>query len=211
MKRGNSFSDRVSKARAELRSRLNEPSNDREQRDLQRRIHLLDRVEHEEEQANKIMRPKIFVSFAGEDGREIMERVIPSLRRLKVPGTGESFHVNTGMMRDGKPDVVEHIIDKMNECCIFFGILTEEFTASDSGHSNSSVPGAWAMIEAGMALALGLNIIFFSHINIHRSFWFNPRGNFRHALFGQHNFEEALETAKRLVLEHYEEILKRGH
>lgn len=174
---------------------------------LGQRINYLERLNSFERRDNRLIKPTVFLSFAGKLSESMIQDVYPEIRKLTTPDTGERFEVNTGMSREGKPMVMDHIIEKMESCCIFLGILTKEhrlYEGDDDG--NNHTPGAWVILEAGIAIGLGLRVIFLVENGIHESFWYNPLGSWRHAMFERENYRSGLAGAKNLILEHYRNL-----
>lgn len=168
-----------------------------------RRIALLEQLLLDEQRENRLVDPHIFLSFAGNEGENLIQEVLPALRKLRVPGGG-TFKVETGMAIRGKTNVLDHVTSKMAKCCIFFGIMTGEFpleVRDDEG--GTFAPGAWVLLEAGIARGLGLEIVFFVEHGVHGSFWKNAFGHVRQSRFRRSNYRADLALATELVLEHY--------
>jgi hypothetical protein len=83
-----------------------------------------------------------------------------------------------------EPKVIEHIASTMRRCCICVVILTREHrTAIPDKEGNIAVPGGWSILEAGMAIGLGLPVIFFFDKGVHQEYWKDFLGDRRHVAF----------------------------
>ena len=175
--------------------------------DKLKRIYLLDGLLREERRENRLLNPTIFLSFAGSQGEKMIQDVLPSLRGQKVPGTNRGFLVETGMATRGQPKVMEHIVEKMEPCFLFFGILTCEFRLDqDDGDGGAYAPGAWVLLEAGIAIELGLRVVFFVEHGVHRSFWLEPFREWRHARFDPNKYLAGMSLAREIVVGHYKDL-----
>jgi hypothetical protein len=183
-------------------------TEDEEQdQDNLKRIYLLDELLREERRENRLLNPTIFLSFAGAQGEKMLQDVLPSLRGQKIPGKNKGFLVETGMATRGQPRVMGHIVEKMEPCFLFFGILTCEFRLDqDDGDGGSYAPGAWVLLEAGIAIELGLRVVFFVENGVHRSFWLEPFREWRHARFDPVKYLAGLGLAKEIIVEHYKDL-----
>ena len=178
---------------------------------LDQRIEYLDVLELRYIVENKLIHPKVFISFAGKVGEKLMHKAFGEIRKMKAPDTGTSFLVETGMGKRGEPEVMRHIVDKIKPCCIFLGILTREHSLqnSDDEH-NSYAPRSWVLFEAGIAIGLGLRIVFLVEDGVHKNFWFDPLGHWRHAKFDRDEtaFRKGVSMATQLIKEHYRSLKK---
>jgi hypothetical protein len=205
-----SFEGQAEKKKEYLKKKIEEEDHDNRE-DLGKRISMIDELVRADLEANKLSNPKIFVSFAGEYGAELASGlVIPALRRLKIPDTGRGFETRNGMMSHGDPEVIRHISGMIDQCCIFFGILTKEFKIEASGPIRWA-PGGWVLLEAGMALSKGLRIVLFVEQEVHKNFWFNMLGSVRHAAFDRNKPTPGINLAKVLVLENYQSLRHPPH
>jgi len=202
------FESKVAKKRKEILLK-SETSSEEESREAGQRASYLNRLLHMERSENRLHSPEVFLSFAGGNGESLYKEVIPALRSLKIPGERKKFQVLTGMSAKGKPRVMKHIVSKVEQCCIFFGILTREHEISSiDDEGGRYAPGAWVLLEAGMAIGLGLRVVFFVERGVHKGFWLDPLGSWRHAKFDTKSYQSSLKLATGLVLEHYEELRK---
>lgn len=208
MTRELTFEERIIKKRSEVAANLPHLSGESRQASI-KRLGYLEHLVHDERRENRLRTPKIFLSFAGDAGEDLIQDVFPALRKLQVPNSDRTFKVETGMSATGKPQVMDHIVSKVEKCCIFFGILTREHKighADDEGGSHA--PGAWVVLEAGMAIGLDLRVVFFVEQGVHKGFWQGPMGSWRHARFERSSYRSGLRVATGLVLEHYKELLE---
>ncbi len=168
----------------------------------------LDMMLQEEMHNNKLSNPKVFVSFAGSTGRQIFEDVIKRINQTKTPDKLISFHAQHGMRIDGKgeSEVRNHILSAMKPCCIFIGILTEEYQLT--GGEGRFAPGGWSLFEAGMALSLGLPVIFFFQEGIHDEFWKKYLGDKRHVPFTLKTYQRGLGSLMKRIQEAYRDLRK---
>jgi hypothetical protein len=178
---------------------------------LSQRIDYIDKVSNQYRSEDKLRAPKVFISFAGQEGYKLMETIWRDIRNIRTPDTGNAFGVETGMKGTGEPEVMRHVINKIEPCCIFLGILTaEDVLQQKDEDGNNFAPGPWVLLEAGIAIGLGLRIVFLVEEGIHRKFWFDPLGAWRHAKFekGSETYKQGLKVAAGLILEHYRNLRK---
>lgn len=171
----------------------------------------LQKILVEEEQNNKLNEPKVFVSFTGATGRDLLEEVIKKINHTKTTDTKVNFRARNGMRADqaGKSDVMDHVIEQIKPCCIFVGILTKEYELTDINPKGGNfAPGGWALLEAGMALSLGLPVIFFFQDGIHEEFWKKYLGHKKHVKFELKTYKRELGLLMKRVEEAYKELRK---
>src|SRR5258708_165351 len=177
-------SDVISRVAEALRKleRIPRSLNGSERLEQGAKIRYLERMRERAEENRSLDAPEVFVSFTSEIGREIMLAVIRQIDKRRVPGTNRSFHARHGMdlAPRGRARVLDHIITRMRPCCIFVGILTKDWNIDGT---NEGAPGGWTLIEAGMALGLGLEVVFFLQEGISERFWRPFAGHVRHIRF----------------------------
>lgn len=182
-------------------------------RDLDMRIRYLEGLRREYEKENRLKEPRIFISFSGETGFELMNHVIKSLRQTESRLGGPRFRVKTGMRPDGPALVLPSIIKHMESCCIFLGILTEEYQLKNEdkdNEGNRSIPGPWALYEAGIAIGLGLRCVLLVESTVHKRFWFDILGGWKQVKFDKHAFDMGLKIAIDRIKEHYSELCEKS-
>jgi len=206
-----SFASRIKVARKHIEE-LDEGAEGGRISHKDRRLDLLDQLLREEQRENRLVEPYVFLSFAGNEGENLIQDVLPAIRRLRVPGGSGTFKVETGMAIRGRTNVLDHVTERIAPCCIFVGIMTKEHpldgVKDDEG--GTFAPGAWVLLEAGIARGLGLEIIFLVENGIHGSFWKNAFGHIRQAKFDRSNYKPGLDFVCELVLEHYRELRARS-
>ena len=202
------FREKIKNTISKLKKKLNNAPKD-EKKDLVMRIEYLEFLQKQYEQENRLREPKVFVSFSGKDGEELMVRVLRALHQTESFPRAPNFDVVKGMKGDGPTEVLDFIRERMQLCYIFLGILTEKYTLDhiDEG-GKKYVPAAWILIEAGMAIGLGLRCVFLAESNIHKRFWFDIIGGWRQVKFDKQNFDLRLEVAIKRIKKHYEELRK---
>jgi hypothetical protein len=173
------------------------------------RLDLLGQLLREEKRENRLVRPTIFLSFAGSVGETLIQTVIPALRKLRIPGSEKTFEVENGMKIDGAPVVLDHIREKVEPCFVFLGILTGKYQLEARDVKKAQyAPGAWVLLEAGIAVSLGLNVVYLIQDGVHDSYWHDTHAHVRHAHFGPGNYQAGLSHVRELVLEYYNKLRK---
>lgn len=167
--------------------------------DLQQRLVYLRRLKREWAMSNRLVEPRIFVSFAGEAGHQLHKIALNGVRNTTVATGGPRFEVSSGMRRAGDPNVLEQIQLQMSPCFGFLGILTKEYVLSDG----QTMPGPWVIYETGMALAFRLRCVLLIEEGIHPDVWRKEVGHVRHVLFTKADFRTRLGDALNLFREHY--------
>jgi hypothetical protein len=150
----------------------------------------------------RLLRPKVFISFAGDVGEELSRKAYAAVRKTQACPYGPHFEVENGMRDSGHPLVMEHIRLHLNRCCLFLGIVTAETPLA--GGNGSSAPGAWVLIEAGMATALEIPCVLLVEETVHESFWKEQLGSWRHVRFSRSAPEGDLNRAMLILQEHFE-------
>jgi hypothetical protein len=172
-----------------------------------KRIELLDDLLREEERQNRLVRPRIFLSFAGK-GQTLVKDVIRSLRKTPVPGSDQTFGVENGMKIEGDPLVLAHIRERIEPCFVFLGIMTREYQLGGSSEGQYA-PGAWVLLEAGMAASLDLDVLFLIENGIHDSFW-RHHDHVTQAHFDRANLGPGLKHAEAIIQGYFRKRKRRS-
>jgi len=141
------------------------------------RLKHINQIAHDYSERAKFNNPKVFVSYNGEGGYQLAKEAELFLRKLPVNidlPNGKKFGVETGFRQqrrdathESDPSVIQHIKIMMQACCLYVGIVVDEYNVGDG----RSVPGPWPMFEAGMAEALGLPVILMVQSDISSQYW----------------------------------------
>lgn len=184
-----------------------------ERREVLAKMAYLQQVIREEEEGHSlnVRMAQVFVSFAGRPAEAVFSEVLRAINALRIDDTDTKFRARHGMGFEerGKPDVLEHIAMSMKECSIFVGILTKEHElVHQDKKGNNFAPGSWAIIEAGMAIGLGLQVVFFIEEGVHTDFWFQTLGSQRHAHFEHKNRHHRIRSLMTLIQQRYRALLE---
>lgn len=156
---------------------------------------------------NRLRQPAVFLSYAKKSGAELANDIRKTIRKTVAPAVNRNFELKTGFSRKGEPKVVNHIISEIEQCSIFVGVLTKEYEVKPQrGEGGGFIPGAWVLLEAGMAIELDLSIIYFVEKEVRRDFWLDQLGDWRHVEFQRRGLQSALETLKNAVVERYQAL-----
>jgi hypothetical protein len=159
----------------------------------------------------KLLEPKLFIGFnGGEKGRAYAQEAATEFRKLPVPYhliQDRKFGIETGMKveagdKEGMRKVTDHILHLLNSCCIFIGILSDEYELK----SGMNVPGPWSFVEAGMALYQRMPVILITEKSIDEQYWKKVFTDTRHASFSRGKFSGCFPFAKTLIIEAYDEL-----
>lgn len=199
------FEDRIAQKIKQLENGIYEDI-EMDNQEAQQKLQYLYSIQRQESLENKLRNPKVFVSFAGDAGNQFLTEVSREIGKLKTD-SGERFQAFNGMRMKGDPFVLTHIVETIRQCCIFIGILTKEYKLNSSDDEEGSyAPGSWVLLEAGMAISLGLRVIFLVEEGIHKNFWLDPLGAWRHAKFKTDARQVGVNFVMHLIQTHYREL-----
>ena len=198
-----SFERLANEASTEVQNRLAEAPAGRERRERER-LEYIDEILRRDRFENRIREPAVFLSYAKKSGKELRNEIYRAIRSVKAPGTDLSFKVLTGFSAEGEPLVVDHVVYNLEMCCIFVGVLTAEYgIKSGADEEGGFVPGAWVLLEAGLAIGLRLPVVFLVERGVRKDFWFDQLGGRRHVEFERGNMIQAMKVLKTVVAENY--------
>lgn len=122
-------------------------------------------------------RARVFLSYAGD---ELPFRRI--LTKLRATDWLEPVHA---MASDGRFEVIDTITDRIRSCDLFVGILTPLYALDrKDDEGGDRAPGVWVLLEAGIALAFRIPVMFIFQDGIHKDYWqAGPTGAVRHVKF----------------------------
>lgn len=178
--------------------------------DAARRHTYLTRVREKYLRGARLLKPTVFLSFAGESGEKLVDQVYAAIRKTPACPFGPHFDVETGMRQSGHPEVMKHIKMHLRRSCIFLGIMTAEIPLATPEDSGGFAPGAWVLIEAGMASALDIPCVLLVEEGVHESFWKEQLGSIRHVHFSKRSLAADLGHVMLRLQEHYEAENSKG-
>lgn len=195
----------IARKRHELIDLAKGAENSKAKADAEARIRFLIRLREDiEASLNPHPQQSVFISYSASTGKPYVDKIKPLAEEL-------GFTVFTGFDRPEGENVLRTVRKLIEECSVYLGILTPEYTISPMALTSTieprTAPSVWIMEEKGMAIALDKPVRLLIESTVHADFWKRTTPEKLHNVFTPLTFDEHARVAMTALYRRYEEIL----